>query len=519
MDVGYLLTNSAHKFPDRLAVIGDEGRYTFRTFDQRTDRLASAMVKTGLEKGDRVAILFFNGIHFAETYFAAVKVGLVATPINFRLAVPEILYLINNSQSKILFYDPAFEARLKAVQSEMAAVRWFVSPHSGNPSMATDYEAFAARGKEAFFSLPRLNEEDPCQLMYTSGTTGQPKGAVLTHGNIIWNLFNTISGRDDQPGERAVIVGPLFHTAALNNHFTIQVALGGTSILVRKFEPASLLETIQTERATVMSGAPALYNMLISHPNARAFDVSSITKCTAGADKLPMETKERIMDFFPNIQGVYDVYGCTEASPCVTILKAKDSMRKDMSVGKALPFLDACIVDGDDAPLPPGRVGEIVCRGANVMEGYHEDPEATRAALRNGWLHTGDLARMDDEGFFYIVDRKKDMIVSGGENIYPREIENVLIGHPAIADVAVVGIPDREWGESVQAFVVLEAGQHLDEQGVIDFCREFLAGYKKPKSVVFVDSIPKNALGKVLKRVLKETRNPPVAGDDSVKRR
>ena len=269
------------------------------------------------------------------------EAGLVATPINFRLAVPEILYLINNSQSKILFYDPAFEAPISGARTQMQGVRRFVSCHSGNSSMSTDYEKFSSLGNDTFSSFPH--------------------------------------------------------------------------------------------------------------------------------------------------------------------------------VGKAFPYLDARIVDENDTPLPPGEVGEIVCRGENVMKGYHEDPETTRAALRNGWLHTGDLARMDIEGFFYIVDQKKDMIVSGGKNIYPREIENLLIGHPAIADVAVVGIPDPDWGESVWAFVVLEAGYHVDEQGVIDFCRQFLAGYKKPKSVVFVPSIPKNALGKALKRVLKEERKPPLATDDSVK--
>jgi acyl-CoA synthetase (AMP-forming)/AMP-acid ligase II len=198
------------------------------------------------------------------------------------------------------------------------------------------------------------------------------------------------------------------------------------------------------------------------------------------------------------------VYGCTEASPCITILNARDSLRKDLSVGKALPFLEACVVDPDGRPLPAGEVGEIVCRGANVMQGYHQDPAATREAIRDGWLYTGDLARMDEEGFFYIVDRKKDMIVSGGENIYPREIEEVLIRHPAIADVAVVGISDADWGESVKAFVVLEEGCIMDAQGVIEICKESLASYKKPKTVAFVPSIPKNALGKVLKRVLRQ---------------
>ncbi|MBT3256801.1 MAG: long-chain-fatty-acid--CoA ligase [Deltaproteobacteria bacterium] len=506
MNVGYLLINSANKFPKRTVVISEEGRSSFEEFNQRTNRLANAMLRAGLKKGDRVAILFFNNAHFAETYFAAIKAGLVATPVNFRLAVPEILYILNNSQSKILFYDPEFEARFAGIQERLETVQFFVSPHNGNSIPAATYEDFISSGEGSSSSLPHVCEDDPCQLMYTSGTTGRPKGVILTHRNIIWNLFNTISGREDQPGEKALIVGPLFHAAALNNHFTIQVALGGTSILIRKFEPESLLQTIEKEKATVMSGAPALYNMLIQHANAHKYDVRSITKCTAGADKLPMETKEKLLDFFPNIKGIYDVYGCTEASPSITILNAKDSLRKDMSVGKALPFLEVRVVDENDRPLLPGKVGELICRGPNVMQGYHEDPEGTREAIRNGWLYTGDLAKIDEEGFFYIVDRKKDMVVSGGENIYPREIEEVLIRHPAIADVAVVGVPDPAWGESVKAFVVLREGRFINEQEVTDFCKKFLAGYKKPKTVAFVPLIPRNPSGKALKRVLKEKR-------------
>ena len=506
MNVGYLLINSANKFPKRTVVISEEGRSSFEEFNQRTNRLANAMLRAGLKKGDRVAILFFNNAHFAETYFAAIKAGLVATPVNFRLAVPEILYILNNSQSKILFYDPEFEARFAGIQERLETVQFFVSPHNGNSIPAATYEDFISSGEGSSSSLPHVCEDDPCQLMYTSGTTGRPKGVILTHRNIIWNLFNTISGREDQPGEKALIVGPLLHAAALNNHFTIQVALGGTSILIRKFEPESLLQTIEKEKATVMSGAPALYNMLIQHANAHKYDVRSITKCTAGADKLPMETKEKLLDFFPNIKGIYDVYGCTEASPSITILNAKDSLRKDMSVGKALPFLEVRVVDENDRPLLPGKVGELICRGPNVMQGYHEDPEGTREAIRNGWLYTGDLAKIDEEGFFYIVDRKKDMVVSGGENIYPREIEEVLIRHPAIADVAVVGVPDPAWGESVKAFVVLREGRFINEQEVTDFCKKFLAGYKKPKTVAFVPLIPRNPSGKALKRVLKEKR-------------
>jgi fatty-acyl-CoA synthase len=503
MNVGRLLSNSAQKYPQRLAIISQEGRWTFEAFDQRTGQLAGAMLNAGLKKGDRVAILFFNSSYFVEVYFAAIKVGLVATPLNFRSAGPEIIYALNNAQASVLFFGSEFETALLNIRKQLKTVRLFVATHDSNLPSALNYETFLSGGK----CVPPhadVCEDDACQLMYTSGTTGRPKGAILTHRNVLWNLINTVLVREDKSGERALIVGPLYHTAALNNHFTIQVALGGTSIIVRKFEPESLLRTIETEKATIISGAPALYNLLLQYPDAHKYDTRSITKCTAGSDKLPMAVKKKLLEFFPNIKGIYDVYGCTEASPCITILNAEDSLRKDLSVGKALPFLEARIVDEKDRVLPPGEVGELVCRGPNVMLGYHRDPEGTREALRNGWLHTGDLAKMDAEGFFYIVDRKIDMIVSGGENIYPREVEETLMRHPAIADVAVVGVVDPVWGESVKAFVALKQGQTLAEQAVIDFCKPYLAGYKKPKTVTFVSSIPRTPSGKALKRLLVE---------------
>lgn len=503
MNLGYLLSNSAYKYPDRLAIISAEGNWTFEAFDQRTGRLAGAMLNAGLKKGDRVAILFFNSSHFVEVYFACLKVGLVAVPVNYRFAGPEIVYVLNHAQPSILFYGTEFETTLVEIRQELETTRIFVSPHDGDSEVALSYEEFLSNGKRVG-PTAGVSEEDKCQIMYTSGTTGRPKGAVLTHRNLLWNLYNTILGREDKTGERALIVGPLYHTAALNNHFTIQVALAGTNIIVKKFEPEALLRTIEVEKATIISGAPALYNHLLQHPRAGEYDTSSITKCTVGSDKLPTEVKKRIFNFFPNIRGIYEIYGCTEASPSITILSAADSLHKDGSVGKAATFLTARIVDEDDRPLPPGDVGELVCRGPNVMQGYHRNPQGTREALRDGWLHTGDLATMDREGFFYIVDRMKDMIVSGGENIYPRELEEVLMGHPAIADVAVVGIPDPDWGEAVKAFVVLREGRAIKAQELIDFCKKSLASYKKPKAVAFVPSIPRNPSGKALKRILKE---------------
>jgi fatty-acyl-CoA synthase len=502
MNVGSLLINSAAKFPLKTAIITSENRWTFQAFEQRTIRLANTLLATGLKKGDRVALLFFNGIHFAEVYFATLLAGLVAVPVNFRFVGEEIVYVLNNAQAAALFYGPEFEKTLLEIKTQLDSVRHFVSPGDKASALAVDYETFLS-GAESFAPLPEMDENDQCQIMYTSGTTGRPKGAILTHGNVLWNMLNTIIGREDQGDEKAVIVGPLYHTAALNNHFTIQIALGGTSIIVRKFEPESFLQTIESEKATIVSGAPALFNLLLQHPAAHKYDTSSITKCTAGSDTLSVALKERLQNFFPNIQGIYDVYGCTEASPCITILNAKDSMRKHGSVGKPLPFLQARVVDEESRPLAVGEVGELICKGPNVMQGYHRNPEGTRAAIKNGWLYTGDLAKIDEEGFVYIVGRKKEMIVSGGENIYPRELEEVLIRHPAIVDVAVIGVADDNWGETVKAFVVLKKGQAIDEQGVIDFCKKHLASYKKPRAVAFLEDLPRNPSGKALKRLLK----------------
>mgnify|MGYP000965383921 CR=1 FL=1 len=500
MNVGNLLRTSASKFSDHTAVVSDQGRLSFGAFDRRTDQLAGALLAAGLRRGDRVAMLFYNGQPLVEAYFATIKAGLVATPINFRLVAPEMEFILNDSGARALFHGPEFDQVVGQVRGQCPGLKLVVRP-GGGPG-ALDHEAFLAGG-QALPPLADLGEADQCQLMYTSGTTGRPKGAVISHGNVLWNLMNTILGREDQPGQVSVVVGPLYHTAALNNHFTIQVALGGTSVLVSHFEPQELLRTIQAERVNVISGSPAFYHLLMQQPGAWDFDRSSITKCTTGADKLSAETKRQLMAFFPNITGVYDVYGCTEASPCITILTAAQSHQRHGSVGRALPFLQARVVDELDRPLAVGQVGELVCQGPNVMQGYHNQAQATAEAIRDGWLHTGDLAYMDPEGFFYIVDRKKDMIVSGGENIYPREIEEVLYQHPAIADVAVVGEPDPLWGESVKAVVALKTGANLVEAEVIDYCKQHLASYKKPRQVVFVDQLPRNASGKVLKRELR----------------
>ena len=388
------------------------------------------------------------------------------------------------------------------IRPHLKKVKTFISTGNQKLKKAFDYETLLKRSKKDEPAV-RLSEKDECQLMYTSGTTGRPKGALLTHGNILWNLVNVIIGREDREGEISLVVGPLYHTAALNNHFTVRVAMAGTSILIRNFDPERVMKLIEKEKVNVISGAPAMYHLILALPDLEKYDTRSVTKCTTGSAILPHETKERLLKLFTNANGIYDVYGCTEASPNITILKAKDSLRKQECVGSPLPFLEVRIVDGKDREVAVGEVGELICRGPNVMKGYYKDRKATQQALRGGWLHTGDLARRDEEGFIYIVDRRKDMIVSGGENIYPREIEEVLYHHHKIQDAAVIGVPDPIWGESVKAVVVLKKGEAMKGEEVIEYCKSYLGSYKKPRSVEFVNILPRNPSGKVLKNELR----------------
>ena len=503
MNIGHLLTLSANKFPDRPALLFEDKRFTYREFNQRANRFTNAVLGLGLKKGEKVAVLLFNSNHFVEAYFGTIKAGGVFTPINFRLAAEEVLYILNHSDARVFVFGREFTDLVAKIRSQLSKVQSFISIGKPTVPETLDYEPLLEASKDVEPDQP-ISEEDECQLMYTSGTTGKPKGAVITHRNVLWNLINTILGREEKEGDTSLVIGPLYHTAALNNHFTVRVALAGTTILIKNFEPRRVMEIIQKERVNVISGAPAVYHLILNLPGIEKYDTRSITKCTAGSSILPDETRRNLLALFPNAQGVYDVYGCTEASPCITILKAADSLRKRECVGPPLPFLEVRIVDDQDKEVPPGEVGELLCRGPNVMKSYYKDPQATAEALRGGWLHTGDLARMDEEGFIYIVDRKKDMIISGGENIYPREIEEVLYRNPKIQDAAVIGIPDPLWGESVKAFIVLKTGERMKEEEVIEYCRSHLASYKKPKSVAFVDFLPRNPSGKVLKTILRE---------------
>jgi len=502
MNVGSLLTIQANKFPDRTALIYENKRFTFLEFDRRSNQMANALLRFGLQKGDRVAALLFNSPELVEVFLGAAKVGGVFTPINFRLAADEVIYLVNHSDARVFVFGEEFFSLVGDILPRLSKVEKFISVGRAAFPRVVEYEPLL---EDSPVEEPGItvSEEDECQMLYTSGTTGRPKGAVLTHGNVLWNLVSTLLAREDKEGEIALVSGPLYHAAALNNHFLIRLALAGASVLMKHFDPRIFMEIIQKEKVNVISGAPAMFHLLLNLPEVEKYDTGSITRCTLGSSTLPDETKKKLLKLFPNAGGVYDVYGATEVSPTLTVLKAADSFRKTACVGPAVPFLEVRIVDSQDREVPRGETGEIICRGPNVMKGYYKDPEGTAEALKGGWLHTGDIGRMDEEGFVYIVDRKKDMIISGGENIYPREIEELLYHHPKIREAAVVGIPDPLWGESVKAFVVLKPGMSMSEEEVIEYCKSHLASYKKPKVVAFADSLPRNPSGKVLKNLLR----------------
>ncbi|MFH2126569.1 MAG: long-chain-fatty-acid--CoA ligase [Pseudomonadota bacterium] len=508
MDIGQLLDIARHRFPDKKALVSLGRVYTYEQFHQRVHRLMDALRQSGVRPGDRVAAMMWNRSEILEVYLAAVSLGAMFMPINFRLMRPDLEYVLKDSQPGVVFC----EQRFMPVLGEAAAGLDSPSRHmlvvADDPAQGGDsgYERFLASGDQEFRG-PVLDGNMPCQLMYTSGTTGRPKGVLLSHENIIWNSLNMLQVRRDRPEDVALVVGPLFHVAALNSHYTTRLALGATAVIMSKFDPQEMMRLVEREKITVLSGTPTMFVMLMEECRAGDFDTSSVTTLTSGADKLPDHIKLSMLKYFPAAQGVFDVFGCTECAPCVTTLTAEESMRKTGCVGRPLPFLQVRLVDEQGRDVSQGEPGEVAVRGPNVMLGYYKQPEATAQVLRDGWLYTGDLAVADRDGALYVVDRKKDIIITGGENVSPREVEEVLYYHPEVVKAAVVGVPDAKWGEKICAAVMLRNGHRVSEEEIRSFCKKSLAGFKVPKKILFVAQLPESGTGKVKKNELRAMLN------------
>ena len=477
----------ARKTPHRTALIHGDTTFTYAELHTRVTRLAHALRARGIRRGDRVAYLGPNHPSYLETLFAAGSLGAVFVPLNTRLAGPEIGYQLSDSGARALVYGPS-HAGLVAGLPGSTDVRTYVE-------VGAEYERLLAESAAEPIDEP-VTADDTCIIMYTSGTTGRPKGAMLTHGNLTWNAINVLVDTDLIADERALVSAPLFHTAGLNM-LTLPVLLkGGTCVLVEAFEPHATFDLIEQHRITFMFGVPTMFEQVARHPRWADADLSSLRILTCGGS--PVSTpliaayQERGLTF---LQG----YGMTEASPGTLFLDAEHAISKAGSAGVPHFFSDVRVVRPDLAPVDVGETGEVVLRGPHVMPGYWGLPEETAASFADGWFRSGDAARVDEDGYVFIVDRIKDMIISGGENIYPAEIEDLLLGHPDIAECAVIGVQDDKWGEVPRAVVVPREGATPDPDEVLASLAGRLAKYKIPKSVVIADGLPRTASGKLLK--------------------
>jgi fatty-acyl-CoA synthase len=454
-----------------------------------------------MKKGEHIAILSLNSNEQLIAFFGIFKMGGVVVPINVRLAAPEMHWILDHSDSTALIFSRDFKARVEQLRPELGGVRHYVMVGEEPRGDTLGFEEVLGKGGDDD-PVGQVLGDDEAFLLYTAGTTGRPKGVLLTHNGLIWNCVSWTHAGVYREDDLSLHVFPLYHIAALGSVLTY-IYLGGTIYLKKAFDPKDCIETIERERITRWAAAPTVFNVLLQLPEIEKYDATSLSLLGSGAAIMPSETQRRLREIFPNAQ-IFDTYGMTEVSGGITTLCPQDSTRKVACVGKPVIGVELRVVDENERDVAPGEVGEVVFRGNNLMKGYYKDPEATEEAMRRGWFHTGDLGRLDEEGFLYIVDRKKDMIITGGENVYPREVEEVLYTHPKIAEAAVIGVADSKWGEAIKAVVVIESGQMASEEEIIDFCRERIARFKCPKSVDFVQALPKNPAGKILKRELRE---------------
>jgi fatty-acyl-CoA synthase len=500
--LGELVRRGAHRNPENIAFVYENESVTYQQLENRTLHLAGWLQEKGVGIADKVGIITKNNLAFNEVILAAALSGGVSVPINFRLAPEEFAYIINNSDTKILFIEDEYQDMIQSIRHKLSKVEQIVVMGTINNTEMITYDSIY-REKVNYQSIDNLvNDDDDCMICYTSGTTGYPKGAVLSHKNLLMSALNSALDSKVDRGSRQLTVTPLFHIAGVGN-VLITLTVGGTTYIHREFDPVKVLKTIHEEKINGLFLVPAMWNFVMQIPNIDEYDLTSVLRCSTGAAICPIEIKKKIMHYFPNA-GIFDAFGQTEMSPTTTCLLPQDSFRKTDSVGKPVLNVEVRVVDEDMNDVPVGEIGEIIYRGPTVMKGYYKNPEATEEAFKGGWFHSGDLVTMDEEGFVYVVDRKKDMIISGGENIYPAEVEAALYKHEAVLEAAVIGVPDAEWGESVKAYIVLKKGQSMTEDEAIQHCKQHLASYKKPKFVEFLDALPRNPSGKILKRVLRD---------------
>lgn len=502
MNIGEWTTNWALRYPDEPLIKYGDLELTKGGFNKRVNQAAHAFSRIGVTHGTCVAALLGNSNVFLEILFALSKLGAIMVPLNFRLAVPELEYIINNSEPEVTVYSPEFAPVVDELRGLCPSVKNYICEMDGgsaddplyDPWISGESEDEPAPGKE-----PTL--EDTHIIMYTSGTTGKPKGAVISQGNTQWNAINCIHMYAFDPGQINVCCAPLFHIGALNVSATPSIYAGSKLVIQRFFDPGGVLQMIEQEKAHTMFGIPVMFLMMSSLPEFEKTDLSTVKFFIAGGSPCP---KSLIETFQQKDVGFNQGYGLTETATAVTALRTEDSLRKLGSCGKPVFHTNVRIVDLEDRNVPAGTMGEILVKGPNVIKEYWKRPEESAATIVDGWLHTGDMGYIDDDGYLFIVDRRKDMYISGGENVYPAEVEDVLMSFPKIADAGVIGMPDEKWGEVGLAVIVRQPDTEVTEEEIIEYCKLKLAKYKVPREIRFTEALPRTLTGKILKKDMRE---------------
>lgn len=502
--LGEIFTRNAKLYPNKNLTYEDR-KVTFRELNLRVNRLINAMAAKGIGKGDRVAILSKNCIEYIEAFGLAGKGGIILIPLNWRLVARELKFMLTDSGAKAVIVAPEYFSIIDTIRDELTDIKMYISLE-GPAEGYEYYEDFILQGLETE-SVVGIERDDVAYIMYSSGTTGLPKGIMLTHGGQLDCAVNQLAEYRSAEHHVFLALMPLFHTGGATNMLS-HFYRGCSLVIMPEFDAKMVLEVIESHKVNVTSMVPSMVAFLLDHPDFRKHDISSLYTIFYVGSPMPLSLLKRaIKEIGPVFcQG----YGLTEAGPLVSFFSKEDHategelVRRLNSCGKPAMACEIRIINENGEDAEPGEPGEIVVKSERLMKGYWNQPEKTSAALRDGWLYSGDVATLDADGYIYIVDRKADLIISGGENIYPREIEEVIYTHPAVLEAAVIGIPDDKWGEAVKAFVSLKQGATANETEIIDFCKQNLASYKKPKSVEFLGELPKNGSGKLLKTVLRE---------------
>ncbi|HEX5410246.1 MAG TPA: fatty acid--CoA ligase [Terriglobia bacterium] len=515
-----LKRHAARIFGNKVGVVCENLRFTYHQFDERCDRLSAALLRLGLKKGERVAFLSFNCHRLLEAYYGVPQLGAILMPLNIRLAPEELTYILNDAEPALMFFDPEFIPLVEALRPRIPSVRHFVALRGSAPEWAhpKSYDEIIVEAKPATIDYRMIDENSVAELFYTSGTTAHPKGVMLTHRNLYLHALYKLQADTETDNEVGIYTVPLFHVNSWGTPHSLTL-LGGKHVIIRKYDPLAVLQLIQAERVSQIQMVPTMVIAMLNHPEFARYDVSSVKVMFVGGAPCNTKLIREIEEKMPGCVAKGG-YGLTETSPVISIANIKDHLarepgeiqdRRKATAGCALAGAEIRVVDlhGNDVKPDSGEVGEVIVRSDVVMAGYWKQPEATANAIRDDWFHTGDLATIDEEGYVLIVDRAKDMILSGGENIASAEIERVLGAHPAILECAVIAVPDDKWGEVPKALVVLRAGQSATEAEILDHCRCQLARFKVPKSVEFLQTLPKGGTGKILKKVL---RGPYWAG-------